>query len=88
MKDRSVTNSQAEPLMFEVQLVKGPGLREFESQAAELASLLEKHFPFRINRLAVDFIQDIFGVPWVIAIKQLRAEKAIPMSTIQGTGAG
>jgi hypothetical protein len=55
--------------MFEVQLVKGPGLREFESQAAELASLLEKHFPFRINRLAVDFIQDIFGVPWVIAIK-------------------
>jgi len=81
---KSLTNkttiNTAEFNSFELQLVKGTGLRGFERQADQLVSLLERNYNVRIKCIVADFIQDLEGRVWFVNCKALQMERSVPMS--------
>ncbi|KAL4506485.1 hypothetical protein ABPG72_000056 [Tetrahymena utriculariae] len=67
---------------FDVQNVKGNGLKEYERQAESLVRFLEKNNQIRIRLIVLDFIQDLEGKIWLISMKSIRAENTISMEEI------
>lgn len=85
---KSLTNKTTinteEQNSFSVQTVKGSGLLEYERMSESVVQFLERNYPVRIKMAVFDFIQDPEGKIWLIGMKAVKLENAIPMNEIQG----
>lgn len=79
--DSEVENS------YDIQLVKGSGLLEYEKQAQQIVKLVERNNNVRIEQIVLDFIQDIEGKIWFFNCKSIHLQRTLNMSDyIAGSG--
>lgn len=56
---------------FTINMVKGPGIKQYLDQCKNVVQYLEQNYPIRIENIVLDFMQDFLGNIFLIGCRYI-----------------